>query len=118
VREHNEAVNYLDYMTAREAIVADYAPGALEEVVQHDGSILRLRKLEPDYNPHDRLAAMTYLGERAAKGEIVTGLLYVDADPQDLHGFLGTVEAPLNELGEAELVPGSKALDKLNQALR
>src|SRR5512145_3358012 len=45
VREHNEAVNRLDVMMPREAITADYEPGALTEVVQHDGSVLRLRKL-------------------------------------------------------------------------
>jgi 2-oxoglutarate/2-oxoacid ferredoxin oxidoreductase subunit beta len=118
VREHNEAVNYLDVIPTRSEITADYAPGTLEEVVQHDGSVVRLRKLAPDYDPHDRIAAMTYLQERGAKGEIVTGVLYVDNDPQDLHGYLNTVDKPLNELGEAELVPGSRALDKLNAALR
>jgi 2-oxoglutarate ferredoxin oxidoreductase subunit beta len=118
VREHNEAVNFLDVMTPREEITADYAPGALETVVQHDGSVVRLRKLAPDYDPHDRIAAMTYLQERGAKGEVVTGLLYVENDPQDLHDYLNTVEAPLNTLGEAELVPGAKVLDKLNAALR
>jgi 2-oxoglutarate/2-oxoacid ferredoxin oxidoreductase subunit beta len=118
VREHNEAVNFLDIMTPREEITADYAPGALEVVVQHDGSAIRLRKLAPDYDPHDRIAAMTYLQERGAKGEVVTGLLYVENDPQDLHGYLNTVDKPLNELGEAELVPGSKVIEKLNAALR
>jgi 2-oxoglutarate/2-oxoacid ferredoxin oxidoreductase subunit beta len=118
VREHNEAVNYLDVIPTRSEITAEYAPGTLEEVVQHDGSVVRLRKLAPDYDPHDRIAAMTYLQERGAKGEIVTGVLYVDNDPQDLHGYLNTVDKPLNELGEAELVPGSRALDKLNAALR
>jgi len=86
--------------------------------VQHDGTTVRLRKLAPDYDPHDRRAAMNYLQERSAKGEIVTGLLYVDSEPQDLHAYLRTVDKPLNDLGEAELVPGSKVLDKLNAMLR
>ena len=86
VREHNDAVNFLDVITPREEITADYAPGTLEEVTQHDGSMVRLRKLAPDYDPHDRRAAMNYLQERQAKGEIDTGLLYVDPEPQDLHG--------------------------------
>ncbi len=118
VRAHNEAVNGLDLMPERDAIAADYAAGTVHEVTQHDGSVLRLRKIAPDYDPTDRIAAMTYLQRRNAEGEIVTGLLYVDPDPKDLHAHLGTIDAPLNGLGEAELVPGSAALAAFNAARR
>jgi 2-oxoglutarate/2-oxoacid ferredoxin oxidoreductase subunit beta len=118
VRTHNEVVNYLDFMTPREPILVDYAPGTVEVVEQHDGSKLVLRKLSADYDPHDRLAAMTYLQERAAEGEIVTGLLYVDREPEDLHAHLETVELPLNALGEAELCPGAAELERINGSLR
>ena len=118
VREHNEAVNRLDFMTPREEITVDYAPGAVEIVEQHDGSKLALRKLTADYDPHDRLAAMSYLQERAAEGEIVTGLLFVEPEAADLHAHLETVDAPLNALGEAELCPGSATLAKINASLR
>src|SRR5258705_1309727 len=118
VREHNEAVNQLDVMLPREPITAHYAPGEVEEVTQHDGSMLKLRKLAAEYDVHDRIAAMNYLQERKAAGEIVTGLLHVDPDPEDLHAHLGTVEAPFNRLGESELCPGAAALDKFNAAHR
>jgi len=118
VREHNEAVNRLDFITGREEITTDYAPGESVEVTQHDGSVLRLRKLAPDYDPTDRIKAMNYLQERAAAGEVVTGLLYVKPDPSDLHTYLNTLEKPLNRLGERELCPGAVALEKLNAALR
>jgi len=118
VREHNEAVNFLDVMTGREPITTQYAPGELREVAQHDGSVLRLRKLQEDYDSGNRVAAMNYLQERAAKGEIVTGLLYVDPDPTDLHAHLNTVDTPLNQLGERELIPGADALEHINSALR
>jgi len=114
VREHNEAVNRLDIIPEREAIEVEYAPGAVEQVMQHDGSMLQLRKLAPQYDPHDRIAAMTYLQERQAAGEVVTGLLYVDPTPRDLHDHLDTVSAPLNGLGEADLCPGMGPLDKFN----
>src|ERR671920_1236184 len=61
VRAHNEAVNALDVMIEREEITADYAPGTVEVVPQHDGTLLKLRKLEPDYDPTDKLAAVSYL---------------------------------------------------------
>ncbi len=118
VREHNEAVNRLDFMPPRAPILVDYEPGALEIVEQHDGSKLALRKLAADYDPHDRVRAMTYLQERAVAGEIVTGLLYVDREPDDLHHHLDTVERPLNELDAKELCPGAGTLAKINASLR
>lgn len=118
VREHNEAVNRLDVITGRETIVAQYEPGSVTEVTQHDGSVLRLRKLAAAHDPADRVAAMNYLQERKAEGEIVTGLIYLDPAPRDLHANIDTVATPLNALGDAELVPGAAALAKLNAGLR
>jgi 2-oxoglutarate/2-oxoacid ferredoxin oxidoreductase subunit beta len=118
VRDHNEAVNQLDYMIEREAITADYAPGTVETVVQHDGSVLRLHKLATDYDPTDRISALTYLQRRHADGEVVTGLLFVEEDHGDLHEFLETVETPLNALSEGELCPGGDYLERYNAAHR
>jgi 2-oxoglutarate/2-oxoacid ferredoxin oxidoreductase subunit beta len=118
IREHNESVNSLDVMLPRAPITAIYAPGALEEVVQHDGSVLRLRKLTPEYDPSDRIAAMNFLQHHDVKGEVVTGLLYVNTEPEDLHAHLDTVETPFNQLSEADLCPGASALDRLNASLR
>ncbi|HET9630364.1 MAG TPA: 2-oxoacid:ferredoxin oxidoreductase subunit beta, partial [Novosphingobium sp.] len=99
-------------------IETSYAPGSLRRVIQHDGSMLLLRKLGDDYDPTDRIGAMNHLHERAALGEIVTGLLYVDEGAEDLHRHLNTVETPLNQLGETELCPGSEALEAFNASLR
>src|ERR1700746_3867126 len=118
VREHNEAVNFLDIMTGRPPIHVDYRPGTGETVEQHDGTVLTLRKLNAEYDVHDRLAAMSFLHHHADKGQIVTGLLYVEQDASDLHGHLNPVEAPLNALGEKELCPGSAALTKINASWR
>ena len=118
VREHNDAVNRLDVILPKEPITADYAEGETIDVPQHDGSILRLLKLEADYDPTDRVAAMDYLFEHRARGEIVTGLLYVEPHSTDLHAELRTVTTPLNRLAEAELCPGPAALAKINAAHR
>lgn len=118
VREHNEAVNRLDLIVPREEIMVDYPAGTATEVTQHDGSVLRLRKLAANYDVHDRIGAMRFLQEQQAAGEIVTGLLYVEPEATDLHANLNTVATPLRELGEAELCPGSAALEKLNASLR
>ena len=118
VRQHNEAVNRLDFIEGKEEITADYAPGEVIDVAQHDGSVLRLRKLAPDYDPTDRIKVGHYLQERAAAGEVVTGLLYVNPASVDLHAHLNTVETPLNKLDVRELCPGAVALERINASLR
>ncbi len=117
VRAHNEAVNRLDFMPRREPITAAYPPGEVIEVTQHDGSVLRLRKLDAGYDAGDRLAAMSHIATHDARGEILTGLLYVRAGAEDLHEHLNTVEAPLNALDEASLCPGAAALAAINAEL-
>ncbi len=61
---------------------------------------------------------MNHVQTHQAKGEVVTGLLYVDKDAQDLHAAMRTSALPLNSLGADRLCPGVKVLDKLNQSLR
>jgi 2-oxoglutarate ferredoxin oxidoreductase subunit beta len=118
VREHNEAVNRLDYWPSREAITVDYAEGGVVEVPQHDGSIIKLRKLDADYDPSDKINAVSHIARAAEKGEVLTGLLYLAADAEDLHAHLNTAETPFNRLGEKELCPGAGMLEKINAAMR
>ena len=118
VREHNESVSRIDFITPREEIVSEYAPGEVVDVRQHDGTILRLRSLHADYDPTDRAAAMSYMSHHAARGEVVTGLLYVDPLATDLHTALNTSDKPLNSLDAADLCPGGAVLEKVNASLR
>jgi 2-oxoglutarate ferredoxin oxidoreductase subunit beta len=118
VRAHNEAVSRIDFIAPSSEITADYAPGEVVQVQQHDGSVLRLRKLHEDYDPTDRYAAMSYMNAHAARGEVVTGLLYLDALATDLHTSLNTCAEPLNTMDAHQLCPGTQALDKINDALR
>ena len=118
VREHNEAVSRIDFITGREEITATIHPGEVVDVEQHDGTTLRLRKLHTDYDPTDRVVAMSYMHARAAEGELLTGLLYVEGEAGDLHTALNTSARPLNSLGAADLCPGTAALDKISASLR
>jgi 2-oxoglutarate/2-oxoacid ferredoxin oxidoreductase subunit beta len=117
VRAHNAALNRLDFMPRRDAITTLYAPGEVIEVTQHDGSLLRLRKLADGYDPGDRLAAMSHIAAHESRGEILTGLLYVNGEADDLHAHLNTVEVPLNRLTDAQLCPGAAALAAINAEL-
>jgi len=118
VRAHNEAVNRIDFIDEHDEITLDQEPGTVTNVRQHDGSILRLRKLEEAYDPCDKVRAMNYLQERSAAGELVTGLLYLNPNSHDLHEMLDTVDTPLNQLGTADLCPGVKAIESLNDLYR
>ncbi|HRK71189.1 MAG TPA: 2-oxoacid:ferredoxin oxidoreductase subunit beta [Micropepsaceae bacterium] len=118
VREHNEAVNRIDFMESRSEITADYAPGSTRDIMQHDGSVIRLHKLDETYDPSDRAGALNYIQTHHEAGVVVTGLLYVDPDPADLHVHLRTVATPLNRLGREALCPGAAALDAINKSYR
>jgi 2-oxoglutarate/2-oxoacid ferredoxin oxidoreductase subunit beta len=118
VRQHNEAVNRIDFMPPGRELTVDYAPGEAIAVPQNDGPALMLRKLHADYDPTDRYAAMAHMQQHAARGEIVTGLLFLDTLATDLHTALNTCHEPLNTLDEAALCPGAGELARLNAALR
>ena len=118
VREHNEAVSRIDFIDPAPERKAEPAPGEAIDLPQPDGSVMRLRKLHADYDPTDRVGAMNHLMAQHEKGEIVSGLLYVDPEARDLHHALRTAARPLNALRESELSPGAEALARLNAALR
>ena len=118
VREHNEAVNRVDFIESRAEITTQYSPGSLQEVAQHDGSLLRLRKLDEAYDPSNKGDALNRVQQAEAAGEVLTGLLYVQPDATDLHEHLHTVDVPLARLTERDLCPGAVALERINASLR
>jgi 2-oxoglutarate ferredoxin oxidoreductase subunit beta len=118
VREHNEAISRIDFISPREEITTHAAPGEAVDVRQHDGTLLRLRSLQKDYDPTDRRRAMAFMQEHQVRGEIVTGLLYVDPLATDLHTALNTTARPLNTLAAQNLCPGVPVLEKINASLR
>ena len=118
VREHNIAVNSLDFITGRDPIEVDYAEGERQVVSLHDGSIIKLRKLNGHHDVTDRADAFATIERHRAVGEIATGLIYLNENARDLHDNLNTTTRPLNELGAEVLCPGSKALKAINASLR
>ncbi len=118
VREHMAVTGSLDFVPEEEEIEINYDEGSSKQVTLHDGSNLLLRKLNPEWDPTDRRKAFDRLQEAKSTGEVLTGLLYIDPNSQDLHDVIETVATPLNELTEAELCPGQPALDDINAGLR
>ena len=118
VREHIEATATMDFVPMMREITARYEAGDVRDIVMHDGSEIHLRKLQKDWDPLDRTSAIMALDNARKKGEVLTGLLYVQPETSDLHTTINTTERPLNRLGKSDLCPGSSALEKLNQSLR
>jgi 2-oxoglutarate ferredoxin oxidoreductase subunit beta len=84
----------------------------------HDGSLIELTALAAGWDPTDRLSAINAIHKANAKGEVLTGLLFVDADQKEVHTLLKTVDRPLNELEESVLMPGAEALEEINASFR
>ncbi|MGD9867528.1 MAG: 2-oxoacid:ferredoxin oxidoreductase subunit beta [Hyphomicrobiales bacterium] len=118
VRDHNAAMDRLDLVPEHEAITAEIDEGQTVPVRMHDGSWMRLHKLDESYDPRDAGAALSMLRKRYAQGQVVTGLLHIDDDAADLHGLLGTTPRPLNAIPASELCPGSAVLDSINDRFR
>lgn len=118
VRAHNQAIGKLDYVEPKDEITVDYAAGTSRAVTMHDGSHLILNKLSEGHDPKDSDAAIQTIRRNSAKGEITTGLLYINEAQQDLHDVLGTDTRPLNSLSMSEIVPSATALDAINARFR
>lgn len=118
VREHLEATATLDFVPHREQITTTYEEGSRTMVSLHDGSSLYLNKLAQDWDPEDRFSAINALQKAQAKGEILTGLLYMNSDFDDFHGMLNTSQVPFNTMTEKELCPGSSVLAEINESYR
>jgi len=118
IREHNQAMNCTDYIPQKSEITTEYAEGETVDVAMHDGSTMRLHKLENNYDASNKRAVLDRMNEAKEKSEILTGLLYIEEDSDDLHQILGTVDTPLNSLTEKELCPGNDVLQEINASLR
>jgi 2-oxoglutarate ferredoxin oxidoreductase subunit beta len=118
VREHMETTAMVDFVPMMREITANYEAGSVEDLTMHDGTSIQLHKLAKDWDPLDRHSAANAMMRARAKGEILTGLLYIDENSSDLHELIQTRQGPLNALNKQELCPGAATLDKLNASLR
>lgn len=118
VREHMETTGYFDFVPMHQEITAQYPPGSSREITLHDGSSVHLHKLDDALDPLDRRSALHALEEYKANGKILTGLIFMDEDSQDMHQLMNTCSKPLNQLAEADLCPGNRVLQDINDSLR
>jgi len=118
LQEHDEAVNEIGFIPSFEDIEVDYDSGQVLDVQMHDGSHVRLRKLLEDYDPTDKAKAVHALMEAHEKGEILTGVFYIDTKKPTFIDQLDLVEEPLGTLPESRTKPPRQVLESLMASLQ
>jgi 2-oxoglutarate ferredoxin oxidoreductase subunit beta len=118
MKDHDAPLQELSFIPAFEDIAVDYDPGTTVAVRMHDGSQLRLRKLEEGYDPSDRAKAVGRLMESSKRGEVLTGVLYVEPKAPTFLDLLGCVDAPLATLPQDQTRPPRRVLDEIVESLR
>jgi 2-oxoglutarate ferredoxin oxidoreductase subunit beta len=118
MQAHEEPLHEVSFVPAFEEINVDYDPGATFVVTMHDGSHLRLRKLEHDYDPTDKIQAVRRLMESHAVGEVLTGVFYVNAKAPSFNDMLNLTDQPLATLPESAVRPSREVLEQCMEELR
>jgi 2-oxoglutarate ferredoxin oxidoreductase subunit beta len=118
MKDHEEPLQAIDFVPAFQEINVEYDPGTTVEVTMHDGSRLRLTKLEEDYDATNRIRAISRLHEAHEKGEVLTGMFYVNPKAPSFIDMLNVTDQPLATLPESVIRPGKEALDEVMQSLQ
>ncbi len=118
MQEHEEAITEVGFVPSFEDISVDYDPGTTYDVEMHDGSHMRLRKLHEDYDPSNRISAVKALMESHEKGEVLTGVFYIDPKKQSFIDMLNLVDEPLGQLAAERVRPGKPVLDEIMSRLK
>jgi 2-oxoglutarate ferredoxin oxidoreductase subunit beta len=118
MKDHEEALHELDFVPHFEDISVEIAEGETREVEMHDGSRLRIRKLERDYDPTNKMSALAMLGEAQEKGEVLTGVLYVNTQKPNFLQLLNMTDEKLSTLPQSTVRPPQSVLDQVMEELR
>ena len=118
MKEHEQVLQELDFVPFFEDISVDIPEGEVRDVQMHDGSHLRIRKLDRDFDPADRFKALQALEESEARGEVLTGVLYLNTSKPTFLELLNLTDEPVATLPESKVRPGKAVLDSLMEELR
>jgi 2-oxoglutarate ferredoxin oxidoreductase subunit beta len=117
-RERHHELASIDFVPIQREITGTSDAGAAMSVTMHDGSVVRFRKVDESYDPTDRDAAYAHVRRAQSRGEVPTGLLFIDQSAPEMHAVNDTVETPLVDLPFEALCPGSAALEELQREFR
>lgn len=115
-REHEHPVHDVTYVPRKEEIMVEYEPGEATTVEMHDGSSLILKKVDREYDPTDRQAAIDILEEERRRQVLITGLLYINNQQPSLVEVENIVDTPLSRLPADMIRPSMESLQEVNQS--
>src|ERR1051326_190369 len=118
IKDHEEALHEIDFVPHFEDISVEIPEGGVIDVRMHDGSHLRIRKLQRDYDPTNQIMAQSVLQEADKKGEVLTGVLYVNTETPTFVDLLNLCDDPLTTLPQASVRPRKDVLDQVMEELR
>lgn len=117
-REHQDPLHDVTYVPKQQEIQVEYEAGETTEVKLHDGSSLMLKKIDEEYDPTDRAAAMQLLELARENQVLATGLIYVNPDQPSLQNAEQMIERPLSGLTESELRPSEDSLQQVLEGFK
>jgi 2-oxoglutarate/2-oxoacid ferredoxin oxidoreductase subunit beta len=118
MKDHEEPLHDVSFVPSFEDISIDYDPGTSVNVTMHDGSQLRLRKLEEDYDPTSKLTAIKRMAEAKENNEILTGVFYVNPKAPTFLDMIDMTDDALATLPQERTRPSREALDQIMEELR
>lgn len=118
MKDHEEPLHDLNFVPAFHEIDVEYDPGSTINVTMHDGSSLRMRKLEEDYDPTDKIRALTRLAQSQEVDEVLTGVLYLNTQAPNFIEMLNMTDEPLSNLPESVTRPSREVLEECMEELR
>jgi 2-oxoglutarate ferredoxin oxidoreductase subunit beta len=117
-REHEVEISASDFVPLQREITVPETNEAVTSVTMHDGSTVRFRKTHDGYDATDRQAAYEHARACQLRGEVATGLLFLDETGSDMHAVAKTSATPLIDIPFGELCPGNDALQSLMKQYR
>jgi 2-oxoglutarate ferredoxin oxidoreductase subunit beta len=118
MKDHEEVLQELDFVPFFEDISVEIPEGEVRDVQMHDGSHLRIRKLQRDFDVTDRFKALQALEETEARGEVLTGVLYLNTSKPTFLDLLNLTDEPVATLPESKVRPPKSVLDTVMEELR
>ena len=118
MKDHDEPLQEINFIPSFEDIDVDYDPGTMVDVTMHDGSHLRLRKLDENYDPTDKLGAISTLTNAHEKGDTLTGIFYIEPNKPTFMDLLHVTDEPLATLPPEAVRPSKAVLEEVMESFR
>ncbi len=118
-RENEAPLHDFKHFSRREDIEKeDFAPGSYREIKMDNGTYIVMKKLDKDYDPTDRNAALDLLTESYKNKYFATGLIYFSEAQETIQDLYNLPDEPMNRMESERLRPTKAMLDEINRSLR